>query len=104
MNANGMARGYIAKQGTTERLTRHFKKTIQSVLEEYEEDYEFKVEQDRFIIVASGTSYDVNLPVHRIYELKQKGPYALDRYFWRQLEAQGFPVKKDDHYMQTVNP
>ncbi|MCP3027046.1 hypothetical protein [Halobacillus sp. A5] len=66
MNANGTARGYIAKQGTTERLTRHFIKTIERVLEEYEEDYEFSVEQDRFIIEGSGTSYEVTLPERRI--------------------------------------
>src|SRR5699024_10495309 len=91
MNASGLIRGYLAKNVETEDFLTHVTTTIQRQLQEWNEHYKVKVETfpgHSFLITIH-----VNTPIYKEVRMNQeKGPYALDRLIWRELQVQGMII------------
>lgn len=97
MNASGMIRGYMSKGYGAEDFLNHVSTTIQRQLQEWDENYEVKVEKRQnahFLI----TVY-LDTPIHKVGMTKdevqtaqEKSPFALDRHIWGELQNQGMLI------------
>lgn len=97
MNASGMIRGYMTKNVETENFLMHVTTTIQRQLQEWDENYKVKVEKysgHQFLITIylNAPIYKVVLNQEEVRINQAKGPYAIDRLIWRELQIQGMTV------------
>jgi len=97
MNASGLIRGYLAKNVETEKFLTHVATTIQRQLQEWDEHYKVKVETcpgHPFLITIHVNTpiYKVVLSQEEVRMNQEKGPYALDRLIWRELQVQGMVI------------
>ncbi|WP_087972083.1 hypothetical protein [Oceanobacillus rekensis] len=106
MNINGFARGYMSKNMKGQEFFTHVYGCIEHQLKEWDNDYYVNLVRiaDYNLVVNKGSqTFHVMLTEEEIESLMKRGSYALDREIWRQLRAQGLPIKKDNgNYLETV--
>ncbi|GAA0343312.1 hypothetical protein GCM10008967_37190 [Bacillus carboniphilus] len=107
MNANGMARGYMAKGMNEEQFLQHVLYCMETELMEREENLAIwhrwtsnrKQCQLGFVLKGELFMFDLNREIIR--SLQKRSPYALDRFLWTELLKYEITVQ-DDHYLRTV--
>ncbi|WP_019152509.1 hypothetical protein [Robertmurraya massiliosenegalensis] len=106
MNISGMARNYIAKYFSSEDFLVHVSKTVERQLQEWNTSYEvivMKVENYHWNVKIDERYYELHLTEEEIKVLQKRDPYALDRRIWKELKAQGLPIKYGDgNYLDLV--
>jgi len=101
VNSTGFVRGMMSKSMETEMYLTHVVKTIRRQLENWDERYEVKLQQD----LLEETNYEVNVTLedktYRIHldyptvaALQDKSPYSLDRHIWESLKSKGLVIEK----------
>ncbi|WP_226037253.1 hypothetical protein [Aquibacillus saliphilus] len=106
MNANGMARGYMAKNMNEERFLSHVTDCVRRKLIESNFNPEIIVNwetQSGCLIVfhVSSKIFSLKLTRDQVSNLKNNGPYLLDRMIWNQLIERGINIEQD-HYLTNV--
>lgn len=95
MNINNLARSYTAKNLNGEDFLKHVANLIERQLKEWDSVFEVIVKKFvnyELIIKTNELDYHVDLSENELYFLQQKGPYALDRKVWGELQNQGLPI------------
>ncbi|MEQ6376940.1 hypothetical protein RZN22_03375 [Bacillaceae bacterium S4-13-58] len=106
MNANGLARAYIAKGMNTRDFLNYVVDCVNRELREWEIEGQVthqwnSKKRGTLLISYHSLSTTVYFDLSLLSKFQQAGPYALDRLIWRLFENQGLPVPKD-HYIETV--
>jgi hypothetical protein len=106
MNANGIIRGYMACHMKVDSFASHVAHCLRRQLLEFEPTAIFHMDHHTnfflFYGQAFGQTFQLLLTFAEVEMLKAKGPYALDRYIWEEIQTKGFPIENTTHYLQTV--
>ncbi|MRH44280.1 hypothetical protein GH741_16675 [Aquibacillus halophilus] len=106
MNANGMARGLMAKNLEKEKFLAHVLDCVTRKL--IESDYNPEVitswnnDEDCLIVFhVNNAIFSIKLKGTTISMLRDRNPYSLDQIIWKQLTERGIKIK-EDNYIDTV--
>jgi hypothetical protein len=106
MNANGMARGYLAKNMNNGEFIHFVLDCILKQLKEWNHDVRlesYELEECYKVILTIEGAPQMILLSKVLCRLKQsEGPYALDRYLWEKIKSNGH-VLHETHYIKTVH-
>lgn len=96
MNAQGWIRGYMSKSYDGEKFMIHVVTTIERQLKLWDKTADVNLLQDvigrhiYFVIVRfDEKTFKVPLSERDVQSLQEQSPFAVDRYIWRALLAQG---------------
>lgn len=106
MNTNAMIRSYMAKHKSSEEYLLHVGRCIERQLQEWNVNYAvniMKFKNYEFVVKNGEIYYHTQLLEDEIEELKDKGPYALDRKIWVELARKGLEIKMGyGNYLERI--
>lgn len=106
MNANGMARGYMAKHMQIDDFIHHITACIKRELEDVNDQLSVALQDsnENYIweLRTTDSTYFALVPKQVAQQLKKQSPYALDRLIWDKLKNVGLIINEDSHYLKTV--
>ncbi|MFS0824769.1 hypothetical protein [Bacillus sp. 1P02SD] len=95
MNTSGFLRGMMSKNMEEEKFLIHVATCIEQELQEWDPDGKvIVVRLENYVLFVLGKldSYQLTITETELTTLQQRGPYALDRKIWRDLEQQGLQI------------
>jgi hypothetical protein len=106
MNANGMARGYMAKGMKAEKFLLHVLTCVERELQEGDVQTEIIAYTIREVVYYQvhyrGENYGSTLPMDEVKTLQKQSNYALDQKIWADLVDAGLIIPNSSHYLETV--
>lgn len=97
MNSMGFIRGYMSKQYSNEEFMIHVGESMEKQLQEWDPTYRINIMKfkDYIFVVRHGdlVDYRVDISKSELASLQARGPYALDRKIWSELEKQGVEIQ-----------
>ncbi len=85
MNVTGFIRGYMAKNLNVNEF---IERVLNTMSKEFEFNYSIKEDNEEFIITLG--EYNLKIVKEEAKKLKEKGPFALDRYILDLMQSNGF--------------
>ncbi|MEH7226672.1 hypothetical protein V7112_22980 [Bacillus sp. JJ1566] len=95
MNTSGFIRGMISKNMEGEKFLIHVATCIEQELQERDPDFKvivMKLKNYELFVTGKQESLQLTITETELTALQQRGPYALDRKIWRDLEQQGLQI------------
>ncbi|WP_099363609.1 hypothetical protein [Fredinandcohnia onubensis] len=95
MNTSGFIRGMMSKSMESEKFFIHVATCIEQELQEWDPDFKvmvMKLKNYELFVTGKQDSLQFTIAETEINNLQQRGPYALDRKIWRELEQQGLQI------------
>lgn len=106
MNTTGFIRGLMSKTMSGEKFLIHVATCIEQQLQEWDRDYKvvvMKLQDYEMSVTVHQTSYQITIAEVELTMLQNRGPYALDKKIWSELERQGLIITQGSgNYLKYV--
>lgn len=106
MNSNGFARGLLAKNYSGEKFLLHVSDVIERQLKEWSDAFEvivMKLVDYEFVVKKGNRYFELVISEQELDTLQATGPFALDRFVWKELEKQGVAIVREyGDYIERV--
>lgn len=106
MNVSANMREIIVKNRNNEQFLLHVAELMERQLKEW--DYRFEVyvmllKNYEIAVKLEDQYFHTSISGEEIGRLKKKGPFALDRRLWTDLQKEGLPIKESQgNYLKLV--